>query len=183
MLISCRIDYFDLLAVQESSPTPQLESINSSALSLLYGPTLTSIHEYWKKTIALTIWTFVGKLMSLLFNMLSRFVSSPSKQQVSFTSIAAITICSDFGAQENKICHCFHFSPFDLHEVMGQDAMILVFQIWVLSQLFDSPLLPLSGDFLVHLCFLPIELALSQLFCSLLSPSSTGSLVLPHFLH
>ena len=38
-----------------------------------YGPTLTSIHDYWK-TIALTIWLFAGKVMSLLFNMLSRFV-------------------------------------------------------------------------------------------------------------
>ena len=50
-LISFRIDWFDLLAVQgtlESSPTPQFKSINSLALSLLYGPTLTSIHDYWK---------------------------------------------------------------------------------------------------------------------------------------
>ena len=38
-----------------------------------FGPTLTSIHDCWK-TIALTRWTFVGKVMSLLFNMLSRFV-------------------------------------------------------------------------------------------------------------
>ena len=58
---------------QESSPVPQFRSINSSALSLLYDPNLTSIHDYWK-TIALTIWTFVGKLMALLFNMLFRFV-------------------------------------------------------------------------------------------------------------
>ena len=43
------------------------------ALSFLYSPTLTSIHDYWK-TIALTRWTFVGKVMSLRFNMLSRFV-------------------------------------------------------------------------------------------------------------
>ena len=53
-LISLRIDWFDLLAVQgilktqESSPTPQFKSINSSVLSFLYGPTLTSIHDYWK---------------------------------------------------------------------------------------------------------------------------------------
>ena len=50
-LISFRIDWFDLLAVQgtqESSPAPQFESINSLALSLLYGPPLTSIHDYWK---------------------------------------------------------------------------------------------------------------------------------------
>ena len=43
-------------------------------LSLLYGRALTSIHDYWKKNIALTIWTFVGKVMSLLFNALSRLV-------------------------------------------------------------------------------------------------------------
>ena len=50
-LISFRIDWLDLLAVQgtlESSPTPQFKSINSSALSFLYGPPLTSIHDYWK---------------------------------------------------------------------------------------------------------------------------------------
>ena len=58
---------------QESSPTPQFKSINSLALSFLYGPTLTFVLTTGK-TIALTIQTFVGKVMSLLFNMLSRFV-------------------------------------------------------------------------------------------------------------
>ena len=43
-------------------------------LSFLYSPTLTSIHDHWKKTIALTRQTFVDKIMSLLFNMLSRLV-------------------------------------------------------------------------------------------------------------
>ena len=50
-LITFGIDWFDLLAVQgtqESSPAPQFESINSSALSLFYGPALTSIHDYYK---------------------------------------------------------------------------------------------------------------------------------------
>ena len=51
-LISFRIDWFDLLVVQgtprKSSPTPQFKSINSSALSFLYSPTLTSTHDYWK---------------------------------------------------------------------------------------------------------------------------------------
>ena len=46
---------------------------NNSEISLLYGPTLTSIHEYWK-TIALTRWTFVSKLISMLFNMLPGFL-------------------------------------------------------------------------------------------------------------
>ena len=58
---------------QESSPTPQFYSINSSALSFRYSPTL---HPYMTtgKTIALTRLTFVGKVMSLLLNMLSRLV-------------------------------------------------------------------------------------------------------------
>ena len=47
-LISFRIDWFALLPVQESSPTPQFKHTNSSALSLLRGPTLTSMHNYWK---------------------------------------------------------------------------------------------------------------------------------------
>ena len=44
-----------------------------------------------------------------------------------FSIMAAATICSDFGAQENKVCHCFHFSPSICHEVMGPDAIVLVF--------------------------------------------------------
>ena len=46
-LVSFRIDWFDLLAVQESSPTPQFKNINSLVLSFLYSPTLTSIHDHW----------------------------------------------------------------------------------------------------------------------------------------
>ena len=50
-LISFRINWFDLLSVQEtleSSPSPQFKSINFSALSFLYGPALKSIHDHWK---------------------------------------------------------------------------------------------------------------------------------------
>ena len=50
-LISFRINWFDLLSVQEtleSSPSPQLKSINTLVLSFLYNPTLTSICDYWK---------------------------------------------------------------------------------------------------------------------------------------
>ena len=43
----------------ESSPIPQFKTISSSALSFLYGPALTSIHDYWK-IIVLTVWTFIG---------------------------------------------------------------------------------------------------------------------------
>ena len=75
-MISFRIDWFDLLAVQGTLksllPAPHFESINFLVLSLLYDPTLTSVHLTTGKTIALTIWTFFGKVM--LFNTLSRFV-------------------------------------------------------------------------------------------------------------
>ena len=46
---------------------------------------------------------------------------------MSFDFMAAVNVHRDFGAQENKICHYFHFSPSICHEVMGQDAVILVF--------------------------------------------------------
>ena len=112
-LISFRIDWFYLLEVQgtvKSSPAPQFKSINSSVLSLLYGPTLTSIHDHWK-TIALTRWTFVGKVMSLLFNMLSRLVIAFLPRGKCPNCMVAVTICSDFGAQENEVSHCFHYFP------------------------------------------------------------------------
>ena len=48
--------------------------------------------------------------------------------------MAAVTICSDFGAQENEVCHCSIVSPSISYEVMGPDAMILVF--WMLSFIF-----------------------------------------------
>ena len=73
-LISLRMDWFGLLAVQgtlKSSPTPQFKSINFLVLSFLHNPTLTSIHNQWK----LNRWTFAGKVMFLLFNMLSKLVS------------------------------------------------------------------------------------------------------------
>ena len=72
-LISFRMDWLDLLAVQgtlKSPLAPQLKSI-SSVLSFLYGP---SLYMTTGKTIALTIQTFVGKMMSLFFNTLSRFL-------------------------------------------------------------------------------------------------------------
>ena len=65
------------------------------------------------ENLALSIQILVGKVISLLFNTLSRFVL-PSKEQASFDFTAAVAVHSGFGAQENKICHCFHLSPFYL---------------------------------------------------------------------
>ena len=70
-------------------------------------------HRYMTtgKTIALKKWTFVGKVVSLLFNMPSRFVTAFLPRSKCLNFMAAVTVHSDFGAQENKICHCYHFSP------------------------------------------------------------------------
>ena len=75
-LISFRMDWLDLLAVQGTLKS--LLQHHSSKASILWHSAfftvqLTSIHDYWK-TIALIRWTFVGKVMTLLFNMLSRFI-------------------------------------------------------------------------------------------------------------
>ena len=59
---------------QEPSPTKKFKSINSSVLSFLYSPTLTSTYEYWKNHSFDCTDLCFGKVMSLLFNMLSRFV-------------------------------------------------------------------------------------------------------------
>ena len=63
------------------------------------------------KTIVLTRWNFVSKVMSLLLNMLSRLVITFLPRSKSLHFMAAVTICSDFGAQENKVCHHFHCFP------------------------------------------------------------------------
>ena len=90
---------------------------------------LSPPHITTGKIIVLTIWTFVGKVMSLLFNMLSRFVIAflPRRKHL-LISWLAVTICSDFGAPKNKKSDTVYtVSPSISHEVMGPDAMIFVF--------------------------------------------------------
>ena len=108
-----------------------LKRINSSALSFLF---IQLSHPFMTtgKNIALTRWTFVGKVMSLLFNVLSRLVitflprskhllisrvQSPSAVILEPPKIKSVTVST--------------VSPSICHEVMGPDAMILVF--WMLS--------------------------------------------------
>ena len=110
-LISFRINWFDLLAVQG----PLRSLLQSKALILRYSAffMVQLSHPYMTtgKTIALMIWTFFGKVMSLLFNTLSWFVIAFLPRSKSFNFVIAVTIHSDFGAQENKVCHYFHFFP------------------------------------------------------------------------
>ena len=65
--------------------------------------------------------------------------------------MAAVTICSDFGAPKNKVRHCFHCSPSICHEVMGQDIMIYAFWMLSFKPAFHSPLSLSSRGFLVPL--------------------------------
>jgi len=92
---------------------------------------LTSIHDYWK-TIALTRHTFVGKVMSLLFNMLSRLVITflPRSKHllISWLQSSSAVI---FEPPNHRVFHVSTVSPSICHEVMEPDAMIFVF--WMLS--------------------------------------------------
>ena len=114
-LISFRNDRLDLLAVQGSLKSLlQHHSSKASVLQLSAFFIVQLSHPYMTtgKTIALTRWTFVSKVMSLLFTRLSRLIIAfLPREQASFNCMAAVTICSDFGARENKVCHCFHCFP------------------------------------------------------------------------
>ena len=79
------------------------------------------------KTIALTRQTFVGKGMSLLFHMLSKLVIAFLSEQASFNFMAAVTIYSDFAAPKIESVTVSIVFPSIRHEVVGLDAMILVF--------------------------------------------------------
>ena len=113
-----RMDWLDLLAVQGTLKS--LLQHHSSTASILQCSAFFIVqlsHPYMTtgKTITLTRWTFVEKVMSLLFNMLSRlviaFLLRIKRLCFQRAIMAAVTMCSDFGAQNNKICHCFHCFP------------------------------------------------------------------------
>ena len=125
------MEWLDLLAVQGTLKS--LLQHHSSKASVLWRSAFFIVQLYMTsgKTIALTRWIFVVKVMSLLFNMLSKLVIAFLPKHLSFNFMAAVTICSDFGAKENKVCHCFHCFPSISHELMGPDAMIFIF--WMLS--------------------------------------------------
>ena len=131
-LISFRINWFDILAVRGTLKS--LLQHHSSKASTLQHSTFFIVqlsHPYMTtgKTIALTRWTFVGQVMSLLFNMLSRYVIAflprSKRPLISWLQSPSVIL------EPSKICHCFYFSPSICHEVMGLDAMILDF--WMLS--------------------------------------------------
>ena len=109
---------------QESSPTPQFKSIKSSALSFPHSPTLTSIHDHWKNHSL----DQMDKVMSLLFNMLSRlvitFLPRSKRLLISWLQSPSAVILEP---KKIKSDTATTVSPSISHEVIGPDAMILVF--------------------------------------------------------
>ena len=127
-LISFRMDWLDLLAVQGTLKS--LLQHHSSKASILWRSAFFTVqlsHPYMTtgKTIALTRWTFVGKVMSLLLNMLSRLVITflPRSKCLlnSWLQSPSAVILEPPKIKSDTV------SPSICHEVMGPDAMILVF--------------------------------------------------------
>ena len=114
-LISFRMDWLDLLAVQGTLKSLLQHHISKTSILWHSASFIVQFsHPYMTigKTISLTRQTFVGKVMSLLFNMLSRLVIAfLPKSKSLFNFMAAITICSDFRAPQNKVSHCCHCFP------------------------------------------------------------------------
>jgi len=113
-LISFRMDWLDLLADQGTLKT--LLQYHSSKASILRHSAFFTVqpsHPYMTtgKTIALTRWTFVGKVTSLLLNTLSRLVITflPRSKRLLISWLQSPF--SDFGAPNNKVWHCFHCFP------------------------------------------------------------------------
>ena len=107
-MISFRMDWLDLLAVQGT--LKRLLQHHSSKTSILQPSAFFTVqlsHPYMTtgKTIALTRRTFVGKVMSLLFNMLSRLIITFLPRSKCLNFMTVVTICSDFGAPQNKVSH------------------------------------------------------------------------------
>ena len=116
---------------QRSSPTPRFKRIILRHSGFLIGQ-ISHPHTTTRNTIALTRQIFVGKVISLLFNMLSRLVISflPRSKYLWISWLHSLSVVI-LEPKKKKACHCFHSSPSIFHELLGWDTMILVF--WVLS--------------------------------------------------
>ena len=114
-LISFRMDWLDLLVVQGTLKS--LLQYHSSKASILWGSAFFIVqfsHPYMTtgKTMALTRQTFVGKITSLLFNMLSRLVISfLTRSKHLFISWLQSPSAVILEPPQNKVCHCFHNFP------------------------------------------------------------------------
>ena len=157
-LISFRMDWLELLAVQgilkslllHHSSKASILQCSASFIVQISRPYLTT-----EKTIALTRWTFVGEVMSLLFNMLSDLVIAflPRSKRLLISwlySQSAVILKPEI----IKFVTASIVSPSICHEVMGPDALIFVFWMLSFKPLFQS-LLSLSSRGSSALRFLP----------------------------
>ena len=130
-LLSFRMDWLDLLAVQGTLKSLlQYHSSKASILRCSAFFTVQLSHPYMTtgKTIALTRWTFIDKVISLLFNMLSRlvitFLSRSKRLLISWLQSPSAVILEPRKIKSDTVSTV---SPSISHEVMGRDAMIFVF--------------------------------------------------------
>jgi len=137
-LISIRMDWLDLLAVQGTLKS--LLQHQSSKASILWHSAFFIVqlsHPYMTtgKIIVLTRWTFVGKVMSLLFNILSRlvitFLPRSKRLLISWLQSPSAVILEPQNIKSDAV------SPSISHEVMGPDAMIFVFWTWSFKPTFS----------------------------------------------
>ena len=135
------MDWLDLLAVQGTLKS--LLQHHSSKASILQCSAFFIVlisHPYMTtgKTVALTIWTFVIKVVSLVFNTLSRFIIAFLRRS---KRLLISQLQSWFAVilepKKRKSVTASIFSPFICHKVMGPDAMILVFWILILKPAFS----------------------------------------------
>ena len=151
-----------------------LISLQSKGLSRAFSNTTLQKHQFFGahlslvqlshpymttgKTIALTRWTFVGKVMSLLCNMLSTFVIAflPRSKRLLISWLQSPSAV--MSEPKNSSLSLFPLFP-HLFAMKWWDWLpwSLFFKSWVLSQPFHCPLSPSSTGYLVPLCFLPLE--------------------------
>ena len=141
---------------KESSPMPQFKSINSSLLSLLHDPTLIPLYDYWKiHTFDYTDLCQQSDVFTF-FNMLSGFVMAflPRSKCLLISWLQSL---STVILEPKKIKPVAAFLPLFAMKWWDQIPWPSFFECWVLSQVFHSPLSPLSRSSLVPLSFLPLE--------------------------
>ena len=143
------IDWFDLLAVQVTLKSflqhTTVQKYNYFVLSILYGPAVTSVHDFWKNH-SFDCMDLCWQSDVFAFKTLSRLV-------IVFLPRSKCLLISWL----QEICHCFHFFPFYLPWTNGAGCMILVFWMLSFKPAFSLSFSPSSRGSLIPLHFLLLE--------------------------
>ena len=162
-LISLKIVWFGLLALQGTLRSlPQHHDLKASILwcSAFFTIQLSQPYVTTGKTTAFTIWIFVGRVESLLFNTLSRFVITFLQEAVVFWFHGCRHRLQWFWAQGEELCHCFHLFLFYLPWSDGADARVLDFLFSL------KPALSLSSFTLIRRLFSSSSLSVIRVVSS-----------------